>query len=145
MTKENKELEREKESAEDLKGRSEASSEETLEGGSDQDPSLADGTAEGFKWFIAKTLTGQENKVAKALRESIINHKRNEFFSKIVVPEETVVSNANGKKRTIKKKIYPGYVLIRMIMNNDSWHLVNSTDKVTGFVGGNFNSASTTI
>jgi transcription termination/antitermination protein NusG len=100
------------------------------------DPDLADGTGENFKWYIAKTLTGQENKVAKSLRERIINYKKNEFFSKIVIPEETVVSNANGKKRTIKKKLFPGYVLVRMVMNNDSWHLVNDTDKITGFVGG---------
>ena len=100
------------------------------------DPELADGNGEGFKWYIAKTLTGQENKISKALRERVINYKKQEFFSKIVVPEETVVSNANGKKRTIKKKFFPGYVLIRMIMNNDTWHLVKDTDKITGFVGG---------
>jgi transcriptional antiterminator NusG len=100
------------------------------------DPDLADGSAEGFKWFIAKTLTGQENKISKSLRERVINHKKTEYFSKILVPEETVVTNANGKKRTIKKKFFPGYVLIRMIMNNDTWHLVKDTDKITGFVGG---------
>ena len=100
------------------------------------DSVLADGTAEGFQWFIAKTLTGQENKVTKALRERVVNYKKTEFFSQIVVPEETVVSNANGKKRTIKKKFFPGYVLIRMIMNHDTWHLVKDTDKITGFVGG---------
>lgn len=103
---------------------------------SHSDPELADGTAEGFKWYIAKTLTGQENKISKSLRERVINYKKTEYFSKIVVPEETVVSNANGKKRTIKKKFFPGYVLIRMIMNNDTWHLVKDTDKITGFVGG---------
>lgn len=114
------------------------SSEDASQAGSDieADPDLADGNGDNFKWYIAKTLTGQENKVAKSLRERIINYKKNEFFSKIVVPEETVVSNANGKKRTIKKKLFPGYVLVRMVMNNDSWHLVNDTDKITGFVGG---------
>lgn len=115
----------------------EASTEEAADDSAVQaDPDLADGSAEGFKWFIAKTLTGQENKVSKALRERVINYKKTEFFSQILVPEETVVSNANGKKRTIKKKFFPGYVLIRMIMNNDTWHLVKDTDKITGFVGG---------
>lgn len=119
----------------------ETQSEGTVEASSDSasveaDPELADGSAEGFKWFIAKTLTGQENKVSKALKERVINYKKTEFFSQILVPEETVVSNANGKKRTIKKKFFPGYVLIRMIMNNDTWHLVKDTDKITGFVGG---------
>ena len=89
-----------------------------------------------FKWFIAKTMTGQENKVQKALRERIVNYKMTESFADIVVPEETVVTNANGKKRTIKKKLFPGYVLIKMIMNDTTWHLVKDTDKITGFVGG---------
>lgn len=123
---------------------SEVASEETQEKSSEEvaaadphaDPELADGSADGFKWYIAKTLTGQENKISKSLRERVINHKKQEYFSKIVVPEETVVSNANGKKRTIKKKFFPGYVLIRMVMNNDTWHLVKDTDKITGFVGG---------
>ncbi len=109
---------------------------EEVEADPHADPELADGSAEGFKWYIAKTLTGQENRISKSLRERVINHKKTEYFSKIVVPEETVVSNANGKKRTIKKKFFPGYVLIRMIMNNDTWHLVKDTDKITGFVGG---------
>ncbi|TNE95862.1 MAG: transcription termination/antitermination protein NusG [Deltaproteobacteria bacterium] len=89
-----------------------------------------------FKWYIAKTLTGQENKVQKALRERITNHKLGEYFGEILVPEETVVTNANGKKRTIKKKFFPGYVLIKMDMNDKTWHLVKNTDKITGFVGG---------
>lgn len=107
-----------------------------VEADSHSDPELADGTGEGFKWYIAKTLTGQENKVSKSLRENVINYKKTEYFSSIVVPEETVVSNANGKKRTIKKKFFPGYILIRMVMNNEAWHLVKNTDKITGFVGG---------
>ncbi len=114
----------------------EASSQDPVAEDPNADPELADGSADGFKWYIAKTLTGQENKISKSLRERVINHKKQEFFSKIVVPEETVVSNANGKKRTIKKKFFPGYVLIRMVMNNDTWHLVKDTDKITGFVGG---------
>lgn len=92
-----------------------------------------------FKWFIAKTMTGQENKVQKALRERIVNYKMTESFADIVVPEETVVTNANGKKRTIKKKLFPGYILMKMIMNDRTWHLVKDTDKITGFVGGTSN------
>lgn len=89
-----------------------------------------------FKWFIVKTLTGQENKVQKSLRENVVNNKMTEFFGDILVPEETVVTNANGKKRTIKKKFFPGYVLINMILNDKTWHLVKNTDKISGFVGG---------
>ena len=97
---------------------------------------LADGKSPEFKWYIAKTLTGQENKIAKTLRERIVNFKLGEFFSEILIPEESVVSHANGKKRTVKKKFFPGYILIKMVMTDKTWHLVNSTDKVTGFVGG---------
>lgn len=93
--------------------------------------------ASDLKWFIIRTLTGQENKVQKTLRENIVNFKLGQYFGEIVVPEESVVTNtAAGKKKTIKKKVFPGYVLIQMTMNERTWHLVNSTDKVTGFVGG---------
>lgn len=110
--------------------------EETTEESSSKDGVLAAGDSSDFKWFIAKTMTGQENKVAKALRERIINYKQTEYFAEIHVPEETVVTNVNGKKRTIKKKIFPGYVVLKMIMNDHTWHLVKDTDKITGFVGG---------
>ena len=89
-----------------------------------------------FKWYIAKTKSGQENKVIKALRESISNHGVSQFFDLIITPEESVVSNVGGKKRTIKKKFFPGYILIKMIMNDNTWHIVKNTDKITGFVGG---------
>jgi len=102
----------------------------TLEG------QLSDGNSPEFKWFVVRTSTGQENKVAKALREKIINTKLTEYFAEVMVPEETVVSNINGKKRKIKKKFFPGYVLIKMIMNEKSWHMIKNTDKITGFVGG---------
>ena len=101
-----------------------------------QEGKLSDGNSPEFKWFVVRTSTGQENKVAKALREKIINTKLTEYFAEVMVPEETVVSNINGKKRKIKKKFFPGYVLIKMIMNEKSWHMIKNTDKITGFVGG---------
>lgn len=97
---------------------------------------FAKGDAPEFKWFIAKTMTGQENKVVMALRERVINHNATESFAEIMAPEEAVTTNVGGKKRTIKKKFFPGYVLIKMIMTEDTWHLVKDTDKITGFVGG---------
>jgi len=97
---------------------------------------LAKGDTPDFKWYIAKAQTGQENKVTKSLKERIVNYKMTDLFAEILVPEETVVTTANGKKKTIKKKFFPGYVLIKMIMNDKTWHLVKSTDKITGFVGG---------
>ena len=97
---------------------------------------LAKGDTPDFKWYIAHALSGYENRVSKSLKERVVDYKLTEYFADIIVPEETVQSNANGKKRTIKKKIYPGYVLIKMIMNEKTWHLVKNTDKVTGFIGG---------
>ncbi len=100
------------------------------------DNELSTGEGQDFKWYIAKTQTGQENKVCKSLKERIVNHKMTEFFAKILVPEESIVTTANGKKKTIKKKFFPGYVLIKMVMNDKTWHLVKSTDKISGFIGG---------
>ena len=100
------------------------------------DPELAKGDTPDFKWYIIKAHTGQENKVMKALKERIVNYKMTESFSEILVPEETVVTTQNGKKKSLKKKFFPGYVLIKMIMNDKTWHLIRGTDKISGFVGG---------
>lgn len=95
-----------------------------------------EGVNPNFRWYIAKALTGQENKVQKTLRERIVNYKLTDSFGEIVVPEEKVTTHAGGRKRTITKKLFPGYVLIQMVMNENTWHLVKDTDKITGFVGG---------
>ncbi|MBL6990741.1 MAG: transcription termination/antitermination protein NusG [Bacteriovoracaceae bacterium] len=101
-----------------------------------KDDVLSDNDSPDSKWYVAQVMTGQENKVSKALKERIINLKLTEFFSQILVPEESVVTTVNGKKRTIKKKFFPGYILLKMVMNDKTWHLVKNTDKITGFVGG---------
>jgi transcriptional antiterminator NusG len=100
------------------------------------DARLAKGDSPDFRWYIVHALSGYENRVAKSLKERAVDYKLTECFSDIIVPEETVQNNVNGKKRTVKKKLYPGYVLIKMIMNEKTWHLVKNTDKVTGFIGG---------
>lgn len=97
---------------------------------------LALGDTPDFKWFIVHVLSGFENRVSKTLKERIVNHDLTEYFAEILVPEESVVTNVNGKKRNIKKKFFPGYVLIKMIMTDKTWHLVKDTDKITGFIGG---------
>jgi transcriptional antiterminator NusG len=97
---------------------------------------LAVGDTPDFKWYIVHVLSGFENRVLKTLKERIVNHNMTEYFAEIMVPEESVVANVNGKKRTMKKKFFPGYVLIKMIMNEKTWHLVKDTDKITGFIGG---------
>lgn len=100
------------------------------------DTGLAKGDTPDFKWYVAHVLSGFENRVTKTLKERILNHNMTEMFSDIIVPEETVITSVNGKKRNIKKKFFPGYVLIKMIMNETTWHLVKNTDKITGFIGG---------
>jgi len=97
---------------------------------------LALGDTPDFKWYIVHVLSGFENRVLKTLKERIVNHSMTEYFAEILVPEESVVSNVNGKKRMMKKKYFPGYVLIKMVMNEKTWHLVKDTDKITGFIGG---------
>lgn len=97
---------------------------------------LAVGDTPDFKWYIVHVLSGFENRVLKTLKERIVNHSMTEYFAEIMVPEESIVANVNGKKRTMKKKFFPGYVLIKMIMNEKTWHLVKDTDKITGFIGG---------
>jgi len=97
---------------------------------------LAVGDTPDFKWFIVHVLSGFENRVMKTLKERIVNHNMTEYFAEILVPEESVVANVNGKKRTMKKKFFPGYVLVKMVMNEKTWHLVKDTDKITGFIGG---------
>lgn len=121
------------EKVEGAEGQKASQSEEVRE---DADSVLARGDSPDFKWYIAKTFTNQENKVQKALRENIINHNLADYFAKILVPEETVISHAGGKRRSLKKKFFPGYILIKMIMSEKTWHLVKNTDKITGFVGG---------
>jgi transcriptional antiterminator NusG len=97
---------------------------------------LSAGDHPDFKWYIVHVLSGFENRVLKTLKERIVNHNMTEYFAEIMVPEESVVANVNGKKRTMKKKFFPGYVLIKMIMTEKTWHLVKDTDKITGFIGG---------
>lgn len=109
---------------------------EGTEENQEEDNGLAKGDSPDFKWYVTNVLSNYEARVSKSLKERILNHKMSEYFAEILIPEETVVSNVNGKKRNIKKKFFPGYMLIKMIMNEKTWHLVKNTDKITGFVGG---------
>jgi len=102
----------------------------------ENDNGLAKGDGPEFKWYIAHVLSGFENRVTKTLKERILNHSMVELFAEIYVPEEEVTTSVNGKKRTIKKKFYPGYLMLKMNMTEKAWHLVKDTDKITGFIGG---------
>ncbi len=90
-------------------------------------------------WYIVHTYSGFEHKVKDALEERIKQYHMEDFFSKIVVPTEKVVEVVKGQRRTSSRKVFPGYILVNMDLNDHSWHLVKDTPKVTGFVGGDRN------
>jgi transcription termination/antitermination protein NusG len=88
------------------------------------------------KWYVIHTYSGYENKVKTALEERIKQFGKEEFFSEIVIPTENVVEMIRGERKTTSRKFFPGYVLINMYMDNETWHIVKNTPKVTGFIGG---------
>ena len=88
------------------------------------------------KWYIAHTYSGFENKVKVTLEEKIKSLGKEEFFGQIVVPTEQVVELVKGKKRTSSRKFYPGYIMIQMVLTDETWHIVQDMEKVTGFLGG---------
>lgn len=92
-----------------------------------------------MKWYIVHTYSGYENKAKAALEETIQSLRKEELFSEILVPAEDVVEMVKREKKTSKRKFFPGYILIRMELNEESWHIVKNTPKITGFVGGSIN------
>ena len=92
-----------------------------------------------LKWYIVHVYSGFEDKVKSNLDDRIEALGQKEFFGEILVPTEQVIELRNGQKKTSSRKFYPGYILVRMALNKDTWHLVNDTAKVTGFVGGAIN------
>jgi transcriptional antiterminator NusG len=89
-----------------------------------------------FKWYVVHTYSGFENKVKVSLQERVAASCMQDFFSDILIPEEDVVELVSGEKKTSKRKFFPGYILVHMEMNDNTWHIVNDTPKVTGFIGG---------
>ncbi|HNQ03384.1 MAG TPA: transcription termination/antitermination protein NusG [Thiobacillaceae bacterium] len=92
-----------------------------------------------MQWYVVHAYSGFEKSVQRALKERIERNGMQESFGEILVPVEEVVEMKGGQKKTTERKFFPGYVLVQMEMNDDSWHLVKSTPKVTGFVGGTAN------
>jgi transcriptional antiterminator NusG len=87
------------------------------------------------KWYVVHTYSGYENKVKTDLEKTIKNREMEDFFFNIVVPMEEQVEIKDGKRKTNLKKVFPGYVLIKMIVTEESWYVVRNTRGVTGFVG----------
>jgi len=88
------------------------------------------------RWYVVHAYSGFEKSVQRALTERIARAGMQEKFGQILVPVEEVVEMKSGQKSITERKFFPGYVLVEMEMDDDSWHLVKSTPKVTGFVGG---------
>ncbi len=88
-----------------------------------------------FRWYVVHTYSGFENKVKVSLLERIESAGMQAFFTDILVPEEDIVELVSGEKKTSKRKFFPGYVLVKMELNDDTWHIVKNTPKVTGFIG----------
>jgi len=89
-----------------------------------------------LKWYVLHVYSGFESKVKLALEERIAASPYPDKFDEIMIPTEQVVELVKGKRKTSSRKFYPGYILIRMELDEQTWHLVNNTDKVSGFLGG---------
>ncbi|HHT94853.1 MAG TPA: transcription termination/antitermination protein NusG [Clostridia bacterium] len=87
------------------------------------------------RWYVVHTYSGYENKVKADLEKIVENREMQEYIQEIVVPLEEVIEEKNGKRKITFKKIFPGYVIVKMIMNDQSWYVVRNTRGVTGFVG----------
>lgn len=91
------------------------------------------------KWYVVQAYSGFEKNVQRILEERIAREEMGDYFGQILVPVEKVVDIRNGRKTISERKSYPGYVLVEMEMTDDSWHLVKSTPRVSGFIGGRAN------
>lgn len=88
-----------------------------------------------LKWYVVHAYSGFEMKAKQVLEERIRTHNMSQLFGEIRVPQETVVELVRGQKKTSTRKFFPGYVLVQMVLNQDTWHLVKETPKITGFIG----------
>ncbi|HCR13306.1 transcription termination/antitermination protein NusG [Solidesulfovibrio sp.] len=88
------------------------------------------------RWYIVHTYSGFENRVEQTIREMMRTGQDGGSIEEVVVPTEKVIELVKGEKKTSTRKFYPGYVMVKMAMNDNSWHLVQSIPRVTGFIGG---------
>jgi transcriptional antiterminator NusG len=89
-----------------------------------------------LRWYVVHAYSGMEKAAQRNIVERIQRAEMQAKFGRILVPTEEVVEIRNGQKRTTERRFFPGYVLVEMVMNDETWHLVKHTSKVTGFVGG---------
>ena len=93
--------------------------------------------SEEAKWYVVHTYSGYEDKVKDSLDKTVKNRNLEDKIDQTVVPVETITRIKNGKPHTVKRKLFPGYVLVKMVMTDDSWYVVRNTRGCTGFVGPN--------
>jgi len=89
-----------------------------------------------MRWYVVHAYSGFENRVKQSLQERIARYGMEDRFGEIMIPTEEVVEMREGQKRRSERKFFPGYVLVQMEMDDDTWHLVKDTPKVLGFIGG---------
>ena len=89
-----------------------------------------------LRWYIVHAYSGMEKAVERNIAERIARANMQDKFGRVLVPTEEVVEMKNGQRKTTERRLFPGYVFVEMIMDDDTWHLVKHTNKVTGFVGG---------
>ncbi|MEA4815538.1 MAG: transcription termination/antitermination protein NusG [Lachnospiraceae bacterium] len=94
-----------------------------------------EGNKSELKWYVVHTYSGYENKVKANLEKIIENRGMQDFIHEVSVPVQDVVEIKNGQKKTVSRKVFPGYVLLKMIMNDDTWYVIRNTRGVTSFVG----------
>ena len=91
--------------------------------------------AEEAKWYVVHTYSGYENAVAAAVMKAAENRKMQDLIQEVNIPMETVTEHTDAGEKTYERKVFPGYVLVKMVMTDESWHLVRNIRGVTGFVG----------
>jgi len=92
-----------------------------------------------LSWYIVNTYSGFEDRAKAALEERIKNAGQEQYFGEILIPTEQVVEMVKGTKKTSSRKFFPGYILVNVELNDDTWHTVTDTPKITGFVGNDMN------
>ena len=90
----------------------------------------------GKNWYVVHTYSGFEEKVKISIEEKVEKQNFKERISRILIPSEKIIELRSGKKKESDKKFYPGYILVEMELDDETWHLIRSTPRVTGFVGG---------
>ena len=91
--------------------------------------------AEEAKWYVVHTYSGYENAVAAAVMKAAENRKMTDLIREVNIPMETVTEFTDNGEKTVERKVFPGYVLVKMVLTDDSWHLIHNVRGATGFVG----------